>query len=112
MLEHHNKDNDQESQNAPPNEKKTSKKTKKNKNSSADCKRIYIIGDSVLTHVQGYEISKSLKNCKTYVKSFSGAKIRDMQEYVKPTLQENPDQIIIHVGTNLASINVQSKLQS
>ena len=32
------------SQNAPPNEKETSKKTKKNKKSSADCKRIYIIG--------------------------------------------------------------------
>ena len=35
------------------------------------------IGNSILKHVQGYEISKSLENCKTYVKSFSGAKIRD-----------------------------------
>ena len=50
--------------------------------------------------MQGYEISKSLGNCKTYVKSFSGAKIRDMQDYVKPTLRDNPDQIIVHVGTN------------
>ena len=82
--EHQNKDNDQEkicttvSQNAPPNEKETSKKiTKKNKNSSPECKRIYIIGDSIVKYVQGYEISKSLENCKTYVKSFSGAKIRD-----------------------------------
>ena len=50
--------------------------------------------------MQGYEISKSLENCKTYVKSFSGAKIRDMQDYVKPTLRENPDQIIAHVETN------------
>ena len=23
-----------------------------------------------------------------------------MQDYVKPTLRENPDQIIVHVGTN------------
>ena len=38
-----------------------------------------MIGDSILKHVQGYEISKSLENCKTYVKSFSGAKIRDMR---------------------------------
>ena len=44
--------------------------------------------------------SKSLENCKTYVKSFSGAKIRDMQDYVKPTIREKPDQIIVHVGTN------------
>ena len=102
-----NNDNDQEkicttvSQNALPNEKETSKKiTKKNINSSLECKTIYIIGGSILKHVQGYEISKSLENCKTYVKSFSGAKIRDMQDYVKPTLRENPDQIIVHVGTN------------
>ena len=105
--EHQNKDNDQEkicttvSQNAPPNEKETSKKiTKKNKNSSPEFKRIYIIGDSIVKYVQGYEISKSLENCKTYVKSFSGAKIRDMQDCVKPTSRENPDQIIVHVGTN------------
>ena len=106
--EHQNKDNDQEKisssqkrQNAPSNEMETSKKiTKKNKNSSRDCKRIYLIGDSILKHLQGYEISKSLENCKTYVKSFLGAKIRDMQDYVKPALRENPNQIIIHVGTN------------
>ena len=80
---HQNKDNDQEkisssqkSQNAQPNEKETSKKiTKKNKNPSPDCKRICIIGDSILKHVQGYEISKSLENCKKYVKCFSGFKI-------------------------------------
>ena len=41
-----------------------------------------------------------------HVKSFSGAKISDMQDYVKPTLRENPDQTIVHVGTNdLASNN-------
>ena len=65
--EHQNKDNDQEkicttvSQNAPPNEKETSKKiTKKNKNSSPECKRIYITGDNILKHAHGYEISKLL----------------------------------------------------
>ena len=61
---------------------------------------IYIIGDSRLKHVQGYEISKSLKNCKTYVKSFSGAKITDIQDQVKSPLRDNPDKIIVHVGTN------------
>ena len=82
-LRHQNKDNDQEkissnqkSQNAQPNEKETSKKiTKKNKNPSPDCKRICIIGGSILKHVQGYEIFKSLENRKKYVKCFSGFKI-------------------------------------
>ena len=70
--EHQNKDNYQQkisscqkSQNAPLNEKETPKKiTNKNKNSSPGCKRIYVIGDSILKHVQGYQISNSLKNCK------------------------------------------------
>ena len=52
IPEHQNKHNVQEkisssqkSQNAPSNEKETSKKiTKKNKNSSLECKRMYIIG--------------------------------------------------------------------
>ena len=56
------------SQNASRNETKTSKKiTKKNKITLADCKRIYIKCDSILKHVQGYEIPKSLG---TYVNSF------------------------------------------
>ena len=77
----------QKGQNALLNEKETSEKiTKKYKNSSSECKRIYVIGDSILKHAQSYEISKSLEICKTFVKSFSGAKIRDMQDYVKPTL--------------------------
>ena len=59
--------------------------------------------------VQGYEISKSIKNCKTYLTSFSGAEIRDMQDYVKPTLRENPDQIIVHVGTNDLASNKRPK---
>ena len=68
-------------------------KRPKKTNSSADCTRIYIIGDSILKHEQGCEISKSLENCITYVKSFSGAKITDMQDYLNPALQEKPDQI-------------------
>ena len=48
----------------------------------------------------GYEIYKSLENCETYVKLFSGAKISDISDYVKPLIQENPDKIIIYAGTN------------
>ena len=36
-----------------------------------------------------------------YVRSFSGAKVRSMKDYVKPcVIGENPDHIIIHIGTN------------
>ena len=39
------------------------------------------------------------------MKSLSGAKIRDMQDYVKQTLREKPDQNIVHVRTNDVASN-------
>ena len=41
-----------------------------------------------------------MENCKVYVKSFSGAKVMCMEDYVKPTLREMPTHIILHAGTN------------
>jgi hypothetical protein len=37
---------------------------------------------------------------KTIVKTFPGASITDMKHYVKPTLEKNPELIVLHVGTN------------
>ena len=37
---------------------------------------------------------------KTVVKTFPGASVADMKHYVKPTLEKNPELIILHVGTN------------
>ena len=34
------------------------------------------------------------------VKSFSGANITDMEDYLKPILREEPNKVILHVGTN------------
>ena len=39
------------------------------------------------------------------MKSLSGAKIRDMQDYVKATLRGNPDQNIVHVRINNVASN-------
>ena len=39
-------------------------------------------------------------NDKLYVKTFNGATIEDMRDYVKPTLKRNSDLIVLHVGTN------------
>ena len=58
------------------------------------------MGDSIIKHVKGYTISSLLDNWKVYVKDFPGARARRMQDYVRPTLRENPDHIIIHIGTN------------
>ena len=58
--------------------------------------------DSIIKHIKGYTISSSLGNFKVYVKYFPEARVRFrcMQDNVQPTLRENPDHKIIHVGTN------------
>ena len=58
------------------------------------------MGDSIAKHVRGYELSRKVKNCKDHVKSFSGAKVMCMYDYVTPTLREMLTHIILHVGTN------------
>lgn len=58
---------------------------------------ITIVGDSMIKEIQGWKLSK---NPRTVVKSFSGAKVADMYHYVQPSLEKNPDEIIMHIGTN------------
>ena len=61
---------------------------------------IVILGDSMIKHVNGYEMCKKLENCEVYVKGFSGSKVRCMKDHMKPSTREKPDHIILHVGTN------------
>ena len=70
-----------------------------NKSDTAE-KNVVILGDSIVKHVNGWEIAKKLPNCKVYAKSFSGAKVRCMKDYLKPSLRQNPDHVVLHVGTN------------
>ena len=50
--------------------------------------RVFIMGDSILKHTRSYELSQRVENCKVFVKSFSGAKVRCTEVYVHPTLRE------------------------
>ena len=61
-------------------------------------KLVFIAGDSIIQHVQGWKLSTSDKHVA--VKSFSGARIADMEDYLKPLLRKEPDEVILHVGTN------------
>ena len=70
-----------------------------NKSDTAE-KNVVILGDSIVKHVNGWEIAKKLPNCKVYAKSFSGAKVRCMKDYLKPSLRQNPGHVVLHVGTN------------
>ena len=67
---------------------------------------MFVLGDSIIKHVKNYSLSKSLGNCKVYVKDFPGARVRCMQDYVRPTIRENPNHIILHAGTNDLTTNI------
>ena len=64
----------------------------------------------MIKHVNGWEISRKLQNCKVYVKHFSGAKTKCMKDYIKPSQLENSDHYILHVGTNDLCLDRSPKL--
>ena len=89
------------------NERNVSNK-EKNRSSEKDSlstdksnKNMYILGDSMVKHVEGWKLKKSIdQNHNAYVRSFSGAKVKCMKDYVKPCIREkNLDYVIFHVGT-------------
>ena len=61
---------------------------------------ILIAADSMLWGVDEKRLSK--KNI-VKVRPFSGARVTDMNDYLKPLLKKHPSKIILHVGTNDAA---------
>ena len=48
-------------------------------------------------------MSKPVKNDKASVLSFSGASSKQTMTYIKPTIEQKPDFIILHTGNSLRS---------
>ena len=66
-------------------------------NDSKAQKSVIILGDSMVKHINGWEISKRLQSdWKVYVKQFSGATIKSMKNYI--TIKSY--HFILHVGKN------------
>ena len=59
-----------------------------------------VIGDSLLKDIKPFKMRKALPNERIYVKSFPGSTIECMKDYIKPSLKYDPEQILIHIGTN------------
>ena len=57
-----------------------------------------IAGDSIIKYLQGWRLSDT--NNHVVVKSFSGATIEDMEDYLKPVIRKEPESIVLHIGTN------------
>ena len=93
------KHNDNDKGKKSTNTSQPNKETNQPVNGQPEAKRSAIIaGDSIIQHVQGWEISH--ENCNVAMKSFSGSKIEDMTDYLKPVIRRKPDEIILHIGTN------------
>ena len=64
--------------------------------------KVFILGVSLVKNVNEYFLTRNLNHkCLVKVRSFPGAKVRCLHDYAKPTMRDfNPNQIILHVGTN------------
>ena len=58
---------------------------------------IVIVGDSI---INGIEESRIKKKIQVKVRSYQGAKISDMYDYLTPLLKKEPTYIFLHVGSN------------
>ena len=60
-----------------------------------------ILDGSITKLLNGWEMTKRIQSdCKIYVKSFSGAIVSCIEDYMKPSIKNSPDHFILHVGTN------------
>ena len=66
-----------------------------------DNKRVFIVGNSIIKHLNGYVIGGKTGHCNVYVRPSHGAKVRCMVDHIKPVMRDKPDHIIFHVGTNV-----------
>ena len=83
----------------PPNKSSRNSSNTLNHNQEGSSPTTVIIGDSIIRNIQGWQLGKEVGH-RVVVKSFAGATTSDMSHYVKPTLDKEPDHIILHAGTN------------
>ena len=63
-----------------------------------------ILRDSIVNDVKGWKLSDEKK--KIVVKHFSGAKTKDMESYIIPTLEQNSETIIIRSRTKEIALDI------
>ena len=57
-----------------------------------------ILGDSLVKDIKDWELFD--ESNKVVTKYFSGASMSDMKSYLLPTKSSNPENIVLHCGTN------------
>ena len=60
-----------------------------------------MVGDSHIKRIKQNDFNKELRHNKAFLRSFSGAIIKQLRHYIIPTLiNDKPDETVIHVGMN------------
>ena len=66
---------------------------------SQNKRSVHVVGDSMLNMIQeNYNVNTKTANVKIH--AFSGAIIEDLHDYILPIARKEPDNLIIHAGTN------------
>ena len=60
-----------------------------------DNKRAFIVGDSIIKHLNGYVMGGKAGTCNVYVRPSHGAKVTCMVDHVKPIIRDKPDHIFL-----------------
>ena len=68
---------------------------------------IVIVGDSIISAIIEERINKKDRPVK--VRNFLVATVADMEHYLIPVIQKQPDNVVLHVGTNDAK-NLPSRV--
>ena len=63
-------------------------------------KVVVIAGDSMVQDIIGPKMNAKDSTHYFVVKSFSGATVSDMDDYVKPLVRQSPDKLVLHIWTN------------
>ena len=71
---------------------------KNDKQNRKERKVTVILGDSMIKDLRGWNLSDDQNH--VVVKTFRGARTRHMKWYAKPTIEEKPENVILHCGTN------------
>ena len=59
------------------------------------------VADSMLEHVNPTQLRRSTRSFNTQIGTFPGAKVCNMDYYVKPTLDRAPEHLILHVSKTM-----------
>ena len=81
--------------------------------SKKDSKQVFIAGDSIIKHLNGYVVLGKTENCNVYARPSHGAKVRCMVDHIKPVIRVN--QIILSSMLELMTshyIKMQEILQN